>query len=433
MINRKIERIIKTRKGRGKFIYPFYEKYCFSNIPSMILSFFGIKTKRSCLPSGLHKDKVEVEGSNKVVLFLIDALGYNQWIKYNKNNEFFRIFTQKGLVSPITTIFPSTTAAAITTISSGLTPQEHGLPDWHVYYKEIDMIIETLAFMPLGDKVRDRLVEKGVNPKILFNGRTIYQRLKRNGIKSFVFNNKSYADSAYSKLINKGSFVIPFINVSDLVVNLRKYLEKEKGPTYFFVYYDCLDSIQHKYGVYTEEHEAELSTLSYVLKKELLEKIKRSVAKESVFIITADHGQLSVPPKKTVYLNKYRKVVNAFQKSKRGKPILPTGSPRNVFLYIKPRKLEEIQNYLSNILRGKAEVIKTEDALNMGLFGTGRVHDHFLDRIGNLLILPYRDSIVWYEHIKGKKLKLIGHHGGLSEDEMLVPFSITKLSDLMDH
>ena len=433
MINEKIERIIEKEKRRGKFIHPFYEKYCFSNIPSTILSFFGIKTKRPTLPPELHKDEVEVEDSNKVVLFLIDALGYNQWIKYNKNNEFFRIFTQRGLVSPITTIFPSTTAATITTISSGLTPQEHGLPEWNVYYKEIDMIINTLPFTPLGDKVHDRLVERGVNPKILFDSRTVYQKLKRNGIKSFVFKSKSYADSAYSKLTNKGSSVVPFINISDLVVNLRKNLEKEKGQAYFYVYYDCVDSIQHKYGPYTEEHESEISTLSYVLKKQLLGKIKRNVAKETIFMITADHGQLNIPPERTIYLNKYKKLVNSFQKSKKGRTILPTGSPRDVFLYIKPEKLEEIQHYLLNMLKREAEVMKSKDALKMGLFGIGKVHKDFLDRIGNLLILPYKESIIWYEHIKGKKVKSIGHHGGLTKEEMLIPFSIAKLSDLTDH
>ncbi|RKY21982.1 MAG: hypothetical protein DRP62_07660 [Planctomycetota bacterium] len=125
--------------------------------------------------------------------------------------------------------------------------------------------------------------------------------------------------------------------------------------------------------------------------------------------------------------------MNSFQKSKKGRTILPTGSPRDVFLYIKPEKLEEIQHYLSNMLKREAEVMKSKDALKMGLFGIGKVHKDFLDRIGNLLILPYKESIIWYEHIKGKKVKSIGHHGGLTKEEMLIPFSIAKLSDLTDH
>jgi uncharacterized protein YcgL (UPF0745 family) len=59
---------------------PFYEKYCFSNIPSTILKLFDIPTQRPILPEELYKDKAE--NFNKVVLILIDAFGYKQWLRY---------------------------------------------------------------------------------------------------------------------------------------------------------------------------------------------------------------------------------------------------------------------------------------------------------------------------------------------------------------
>jgi predicted AlkP superfamily pyrophosphatase or phosphodiesterase len=431
MIVRELENAIRKQRKEGEFIYPFYEKYCFSNIPSTILKFFGIKSERPILPSELYKDKIETGNSNKIVLLLVDGFGYNQWLKYYKNYEFFNIFSQKGVVSPLTSIFPSTTAATLTTINTGLTPQEHALLEWVLYFKEIDMIINTLPFSPLDKKGQDRLLEAGVNPKILYRGNTIYQTLKKSGIRSFTFINESYAYSAYSKLVHKGSITIPFINFSDLVVRLRKTLEIEKGPVYFYVYVGDLDPIEHKYGPHTEEYYAELSVLSFLLKKELLEKIDRKVASETLFLITTDHGQLNVSPKETVYLNKYRELVNSFQKSKKKKPILPTGSPRNVFLHIEQSKLDKMYNFLSKKLKEKAKVVKTEEAIKMGLFGKGKPRKEFYDRVGNLLILPYKNHTTWYEHIKGKKFDLLGHHGGLSEDEMLVPFAITKLSNLL--
>ena len=48
MIAKELEDAIVEQKGDGEFIYPFYEKYCFSNIPSTILNFFGIKYKTRC-------------------------------------------------------------------------------------------------------------------------------------------------------------------------------------------------------------------------------------------------------------------------------------------------------------------------------------------------------------------------------------------------
>jgi len=407
---------------------PFYEKYCFSNIPSTILKLFDIPTQRPVLPEELYKDKAE--NFNKVVLILIDAFGYKQWLRYYKNLDFFNLFTKKGIVSPITTVFPSTTAAALTTINTGLTPQEHALFEWVLYFKEIDMVINTLPFTPLDGKGQDKLLEIGVSPKILYNGSTIYRTLKRAGINSFTFLNRSYSHTAYSKLIHKGSTTIPFINLSDLVVRLRKTLEKEKGPAYFYVYIDDADSIEHKYGPYTEEHRAQISVITYLLKKELLEKINKKIASETLLLIAADHGQLNVLPKKTIYLNKYRSLVKSFQKGRKKELILPVGSPRDIFLHIEKSKLNEAYNFLSNKLKGKAEVTKIEEATKMGLFGIGKPKKEFYDRAGNLLILPYKNNTIWYEHIKGKKFDLFGMHGGLSEEEMLVPFGVAKLSEL---
>jgi predicted AlkP superfamily pyrophosphatase or phosphodiesterase len=431
MILSELENEIEKERKEGEFIYPFYEKYCFSNISSTILNFFGIKSNKPILPPELHKDKLEIENSSKVILLLIDGLGYKQWLGCYKNYKFFEIFTQNGIVAPITTVFPSSTAAALTTINTGLTPQQHALLEWFLYFKEIDMIIKTLPFEPLYDKDRNIFSKIKADQKILFKGTTIYQTLKRAGIKSFTFINENYANSTYSKLVYKGSSTIPFINSSDLVVRLRKTLELEKGPAYFYVYIDYVDSLEHKYGNYTEEYYAEISVLSFLLKKELLEKIDKKVAKETLFLITADHGQLNILPQETVYLNKFKKVVNSFQKSKRNKPILPTGSPRDVFLHIKQDRLEEIYSFLSKKLREKAKVVKTEEAIKMNLFGIDKPSKEFYDRVGNLLILPYKNNTVWYQHIKGRKFNLLGHHGGLTKDEMLVPFAISKLSNLI--
>ena len=188
-----------------KFISPFYEKYCFSNIPATVFFLFNIKPQGTPLPQDLYQNVLRTRKPLKVVLILIDALGFNQWLRYFKECAFFDILTRKGLIVPLTTVFPSTTTAAITTLNTGLTPQEHALPEWHLYLKEIDQIIETLPFTPLGGKQPDKLLKLGVNPKILFRGKTIHQELKKVGISSFSFVSKNYADSSYSKLIYKGS------------------------------------------------------------------------------------------------------------------------------------------------------------------------------------------------------------------------------------
>lgn len=429
-ISKEVEKEIIKSKKKGEFIYPFYEKYCFSNIPSTIMKLFGIKSKRPVLPSKLYKDKIGIKDSEKIILLLIDGFGYTQWLKYFRKYKFLDNFTKNGQVSPITTIFPSTTAAAITTINSGLTPQEHALPEWVVYFKEIDMIINTLPFTPLNNKILDRLLDLGVDSKILFNGKNIYQILKEKGIKSFSFISKSYVNSAYSNLVYKGSKRISIENISDLTTKLRNILKKEKGPAYFYVYVGDLDTISHKYGPHTKKYHKELSSISISFQKEFLEKMNRNSLKGITMIITGDHGHIKIEPKKTIYLNKYRNITDNLQKSKKGKLIQPTGSPRDVFLHVEPEKLEITKEFLSNKLKGKAKVIKTKDAVNANLFGIGKSNKKFYDRIGNLLILPYKNKTIWYKHSKDEKFDLLGFHGGLNKEEMLVPFAIAKLSDL---
>ncbi|MEJ2242169.1 MAG: alkaline phosphatase family protein, partial [Candidatus Bathyarchaeota archaeon] len=132
MIDDGILKFIENEKREGDFLYPFYDKYCFSKIPSTILKFFDVKTKTT-LPSKLVPEKNEFKETNKLILLIIDGFGFNQWLRYYEQNEFFSRITNEGIFSPITTVFPSTTANAITTLNTGLTPQEHGLPEWFVY------------------------------------------------------------------------------------------------------------------------------------------------------------------------------------------------------------------------------------------------------------------------------------------------------------
>ena len=196
------------------------------------------------------------------------------------------------------------------------------------------------------------------------------------------------------------------------------------------MYLGSLDSIEHQYGPHTDEYHAELSSISFLLEKELVEKIDKKTAKESLLIITADHGQLNINPKETVYLHGLPNLAKNFQKSSEGKVIFPSGSPRDVFLHIKPDKVQETREFLLQKLGEKAEIMETEEAFEKGLFGTGKPRDEFRDRVGNLLILPHKNHTIWYDHPNGRKFDLLGHHGGLNKEEMLVPFAITKLSSL---
>jgi hypothetical protein len=418
---------IRQQSSDGDFLYPSYAKNCISNIPGTVLDLFDVQNKKSKLPIDLDNGNGEV---NKVVLFVLDGFGYNQFLRYYKDHKFLANLAEKGDVFPVTSVFPSQTTNALTTLNTGLTPQEHGLFEYYLYIKEVDMIVSTLSFEPLGSKRRNVLIEKGFSPKLLFNGNTIQNTLREAGVKTFVHIYTGYAYSPYSTVLFDGSTVVPNLKSSDLIVNLRKNLEKTKGPAYFFVHLSNLDTIAHEYGPDSYEYGAELSVISYLLNKELVQKIDHTKAKETLVLVTSDHGGVNIVPQDTTYLNEFPQVVKNLQCGKGGKRVLPTGSARDVFLHVRNDKLTETKDLLAQKIGGKAKIVETKEAIKNGLFGLGDVGSEFFDRAGNLMILPYRNETVWFEHFKDRRLNLRGHHGGLNEEEMLVPLAITRLSNL---
>jgi hypothetical protein len=426
MIFKEAEDSIRKRGSDEDFLYPIYEENCISNIPGTVLDIFGVKTERKLT---INVD-TETGDVNKVVLLVLDGFGYYQFLRYSRTQKFLADLAEKSDVVPLTSVFPSQTTNALTTLNTGLTPQEHGLFEYYLYIKEVDRIVSTLSFDPLGSKRRNMLIQKGFNPKILYNGNTIQNNLQAAGVKTFVHIYTSYAYSNYSTMLFNGSRIVPNLKSSDLIVKLRKNLEKAKGPAYFFVHLSNLDTISHEYGPESYEYSAELSVITHLLNKELVEKVDSKTAKETLVLLTSDHGGVSIIPQNTTYLNEFPQLVRNLQSGKGGKRILPTGSARDVFLHIKEDKLTETKDLLEQKIGYKAKIVETRDAIKNGLFGLGDVSSEFSDRAGNLLIIPYRNETVWYAHFKDRRLNLMGHHGGLDEKEMLVPLAITKLSNL---
>lgn len=432
MLDKSLKEELTSKRFEGEFIIPSYGKLCLSNVPATIASFFGLKTRKPILPQRYISSNIATDDIQNIVLMVLDGFGYNAWLSRISDGGFFQTLTEGGLVFPITTVFPSTTPAALTTLSTGLTPQEHGLPEYHVYLKELDMIIATLPFSPMGDPGQDTLLRRAdpADPGILFSGDTIYNSLRRSKVDSISLLRDVLSNSAYTHVSLKGSEVIPYHSLAEYAVMLRKKLRRLENKTLVYAYWDSMDWIGHKYGPNTDEWEAEISAFSDVLKREFLEKVDKETASKTLLIVTSDHGQINVSPSETVYLNDYQEVVSAFQTSEQGKAILPSWSPRDMVLHLREDKIEDAQSTLSEMLNGKAVVLKTKEAISMGLFGLNRPSTRFTERAGDILILPRRKNMVWYEHTKGRKFDLLGMHGGLSEDEMLIPFAISKLSDL---
>jgi predicted AlkP superfamily pyrophosphatase or phosphodiesterase len=417
-----------VEKNTNNFICPDYQKNCISNIPQLVTQ--ALKANKTPQKTTFEDniEETDCEEPTNVVLIVIDGFGFNQFQKHYKKDKFLTRLTQKGDVFPLTSTFPSQTTNALTTLNTGLTPQEHGLFEFFIYLKNVG-VVNTLSFERTGCKQSNLSIE-GFDP-LLFKGKTIHTQLKEQEIDCYAHMNAYNAFNACSKLLFEGATIVPGLKLSDTVVGLRKKIEKNKDKkSYYFVHLDSLDTIAHEYGPDSYEAHAELSLITHVLNKELVQKIDKKTAKKTLLLVTADHGGLNVNPTQTTYLNFNNYTVPNLKTDKTHKTITPTGSLREIFLHIKEEKIGQTKELLEQKIGGKAQIVETKEMAKSGFFGVGATSEEFFERAGNLMMLPYANETIWFENSEGRRVNFLGQHGGLSEEEMLVPFATTNLAAL---
>jgi len=382
-----------------EFIKPRYDEGGFAGIPDRITKAF------------------ESGNYDAVVLFLVDAFGWRFFERF-QDAPFIQRIAKHGKIEKLTSQFPSTTAAHLTTIHTGQPVGQSGVYEWFYYEPQLDAIIAPLLFSYAGKMERDNLRSSGIQPKAIYPQGRFYPNLKKMGVDSFVFGSRDYTPSTYSNVVMKDAELRGYSTLSEAFVNLGQMLGERSGPTYVHLYFDRIDSLCHQYGPAAPQTEAEIET--FLLGMEYhFERIFKG-KKRTLFLMTADHGASEVDPQTTVYLNKdprfdgFEKFIKRNQK---GQLLVPAGSARDMFLYIKEEMLDEAGSFLVQRLEGRADVVRTESLIANGYFGP-EVSTRFRERVGNLVVLPYRhESVWWYE--KGKfEQRFYGHHGGLTPQEM---------------
>ncbi len=421
MLLKDVEKRVCGSEKNG-IIYPLYDGFSLANVPNTALEILGAKPVGKTLDKSITRH-IDTKNIKKIVVLLLDGFGYDMFLKSLEYASFFRKAADNGIFAPITSGFPSSTAVSITTMNTGEIPTRHGIISWILYSENSNEIINALE--DNADKKNRKLSQD-----ILHTKATVYGNFKKSGIHPYTLIDRQIDKTDYNQLFRSKRTGIHHVKDSDFAIKLRKMLEDEKGKSYFYAYLNGIDTITHVHGPHTEESEAEILLISNALESGFLSRISKKTASETLLIITADHGHTRIDPKKTVYLNAFKKLNNYYKSDRTGRPILPIGGPRYVFLHIKPEKLEDAYEFLSEKLSKTAKVIKTAEVSELGKFLGHRENKRFLKRVGNLLILPYSGRSVWYQHAKGHKESNIGTHGGLSREEMLIPFVAVRLSEI---
>jgi hypothetical protein len=306
----------------------------------------------------------------------------------------------------------------VTTIHTGLPVGESGVYEWYYYEPLLDRVIAPLLFSFAGDTERNTLAPTGVSAQALYPSQTLYQDLQPHGVGSVVFQPLSFAHSPYSKVVTDGARIVAYRTLPEALVNLGQLLERQKRKTYYFLYFDSIDTICHRYGPDSPHTAAEIEAFLAIMEL-IFHNNLASRRQRTLLLLTADHGQIAIDPATTIYLNqRFPEILPYLATNRDGQPLAPAGSSRDMFLHIKDADLDQAQTFLQQALAGRAEIYRVQQLIDQGFFGPTSPSAAFMSRVGNLVILPYaHETVWWYE--KGRfEQKFHGSHGGLSRDEM---------------
>lgn len=416
MLNYRSLRAVQEASFDYNLCHPLYESYCFSNIPHTCKRL--LTGEKGGLP-GLPDD-VLIDPHKRydcLVLIVIDGFGWRFLNHYLDEFPFLKRFLTQGVVSQITSQFPSTTVPHLTCLNTGLPVGKSGLYEWFYYEPLVDAIISPFRYTLAGGPNHSLLYQTQIAPEMLFPFNTIYQEFKELGIPSTLFYHRNYAHSPFSQITGKGATIIPYSSYAEAIFKLSNVLIDQ--PTgYFYLYLGDIDSSSHEYGPQSKEMEGVIRDTFHLLEKRF-NNHPIFYNPKTAFIVTADHGQIATFPEKTIYLNQLcPEIIGKMKKDFKGDPLAPAGSPRDYFLYILEPYVEEVYQILKSRLEGRAWVYKTETLMNRGLFGPPPLSPRFLERIGNLVILPHeKESVFWYEKDRFEH-RFLGNHGGLTRAEM---------------
>jgi hypothetical protein len=382
-------------------VTPRYDEGGFAALPATVKRLLGAGT------GGVALDGLP-EPAAAVVLVLLDAFGWRFFTRHD-HHPLLRRF---DAVVPLTSQFPSTTTAHVTTLHTGAPVGEHGLYEWNVYDPGLDALITPLLFSFAGDGPRDTLIRAGADPAtVLPLMPSLYEQLAAHGIRSHVFAPAAFAPSTYDTALARGAQPHPMIDLGSGLRELATVLRRATEPTYAYVYCDEPDTTGHLHGPSSPEFN--MVALHCL---DVLDAAVRGFPEGTVVLLAADHGQVDVDPATTVFVNEaWPGLGDLLARGRDDRVLAPAGSARDLFLHCRPSAVDEVIAGLERLVGERASVRRVSDLVAAGWLG--QVSDRLRARLPDVCVLPEPGETVWWREADRFDMSFRGHHGGLSEDE----------------
>lgn len=324
-----------------------------------------------------------VRGVRQVVVLVLDGLG---WHQLNERREIAPVLCS-GEGSSITTVAPTTTVTALTSITTGLSPGEHGLMGYRM-----DMgrrVVQMLRWADERGDVRSTFEPAVVQPTPPFLGSSVP-----------ILSKAELEGTAFTEAHLRGGKPMGWRVPSSLPVQIGALLGD--GARFVYAYYDGIDKVAHERG-FGAYYDAELMHVD-----SLVSRIIDRLVPGSALVITADHGQVHVGGNTIRLDDRLMRQVDYL-----------SGEGRFRWLHTRHGGESEVQRIAQDQYGDRAWVLTRDEMIDTGWFGP-RVTDTARKRLGGVALVPFAD-VSFDDPADHGSFTLVCRHGSMTSAEIDVP------------
>jgi hypothetical protein len=337
-----------------------------------------------------------------VVLLVVDGLGRAQLARHSPQGAL-----AAATVGDLSSVFPSTTASAVTTCLTGDPPSRHGLTGWHVWFRGLGVVGAPLPFRIRGSDVG--LGRLGVEPQALFGSRPLAARLARRAV---LLHPRHLCGTPFTEAHRGGAEVRGFDGLPALFDRIAE-LSCEFEPSFAYAYWPELDALSHVHGSMSAVACEHLGTIDRALE----DCARRLRGTGTLLLITADHGFVDTVPAERLALEDHPELAAMLT-------VPLCGEPRMPFCYVRDGAGPDFEACVAERLGHAASCRRSDQVIAEGFLGPGPEHPDLRFRLGtHVLFMGGNHCLTDRVAGEAQPFSQVGVHGGMSDAELRVPLA----------
>ena len=348
-------------------------------------------------------DALGIEPTRGLCLFVVDGLGWEHILRFGDAAPFLHAAASADGAMPVTSGFPSTTAASLASLGTGLPPGRHGLVGYAVAVPGHDRPMNVLRWELYGIGPDADLVT-AFPPEVFQPEPTILERSAAAGTEVTIVGPPEHATTPLTRAILRGGRYDGAATLQDVV--LVADLALREGRT-VYAYHPSLDTTAHIFGVGSPQH------LEYLAKVDAaVAALADRMPPGAALAVTGDHGMVNLAHEQKLDLADERELAAGVR--------LLAGEARARHVHAVPGAEADVLAIWREVVGDRMWVRTREEAIEAGWFGPV-VADRVRSRIGDVVAAAHAPVGVFQRQLDPLQWSLVGHHGSLTDDERLVP------------